>query len=157
MNEKAFHTEWIPLQSRFYRIAYYILEDEDEAKDAVQELYLKLWNLRGSLELVKSPAAYGSLLIRNLCIDRLRRRRSTLPLEEDVAAKDPPETELLRKEELRQVLTGMEALPEKQKKLLTLRVMQGLSYARISKMTGLSPLNIRVQVSLARKKLKTLL
>ena len=45
-------------------------------------------------------------------------------------------------------------LPESQQKLLTLRVIQGLSYEEISKITGLSPLNIRVQVSLARKKLK---
>ena len=45
-------------------------------------------------------------------------------------------------------------LPESQRKLLILRVIQGLSYEEISKITGLSPLNIRVQVSLARKKLK---
>ena len=51
-------------------------------------------------------------------------------------------------------MKDMAALPENQRKLLTMRVLEGLSYQEISQKTGLSPLNIRVQVSLARKKLK---
>jgi len=35
-----------------------------------------------------------------------------------------------------------------------MRVLDGMSYRQISEKTGLSPINIRVQVSLARKKLK---
>ena len=48
----------------------------------------------------------------------------------------------------------METLPESQRKLLGLHVLQGMSYEEIAAETGLSPLNVRVQVSLARKKLK---
>ena len=48
----------------------------------------------------------------------------------------------------------IEDLPPTQKKLLQLRFFKGLSYEEIAQKTGLSPLNIRVQVSLARKKLK---
>ena len=66
MTEQAFHNVWMPLQTRFYRIAYYIMENEADAKDAVQELYLKLWNLRDHLEMVQNPSAYGTLLLKNL-------------------------------------------------------------------------------------------
>lgn len=155
MTSGEFHNTWLPLQGRFYRVAFYILENEADAKDAVQELYLKLWNLRDHLELIREPAAYGSLMMRNLCLDRIRRLRPSEELREEMAAsKAPPDEQLEKREELREVLSRLDGLPESQRKLLTLRVIQGLSYEEISKITGLSPLNIRVQVSLARKKLK---
>ncbi len=94
MTSAAFHSIWLPLQGRFYRIAFYILENEADAKDAVQELYLKLWNIRDQLDIIRNPAAYGSLLIRNLCIDRIRKARPAEPLRDDLASKDPPDEEL---------------------------------------------------------------
>ena len=154
MTRQAFQDIWIPLQGRFYRIAFYILENEADARDAVQDLYLKLWSLRDSLDIVKEPAAYGSMLMRNLCIDRIRRRKPSAPLTEVTLEKAPPDEELERKESLSMVSEAMAKLPPGQQKLLRLRVLQGLSYEEISKKTGLSSLNIRVQVSQARKKLK---
>ena len=154
MTERAFHTVWLPLQGRFYRVAFYLLEDEADAKDAVQELYLKLWTLRDHLELIREPAAYGSLLMKNLCIDRIRKRKPREALREDQADDPPPDRQLELREELKNVLEKMDALPPNQRKLLGMRVLQGLSYDQISQQTGLSPLNIRVQISLARKKIK---
>ena len=154
MTERAFHTVWLPLQGRFYRIAYYILESEADAKDAVQELYLKLWNLRDHLEMVQNPSAYGTMLMKNLCIDRIRRTRPSEPPDETVALEPPADEALETREELQQVRKAIGRLPETQRKLLTLRVMEGLSYEEIAHKTGLNPLNIRVQVSLARKRIK---
>ena len=154
MTESAFHTVWIPLQGRFYRIAYYILENEADARDAVQELYLKLWNLRDHLELVHNPSAYGTLLLKNLCIDRIRRARPTEPPDEAAALEPPADEALETREQLQQVRQAIGRLPQTQRKLLTLRVIEGLSYEEIARQTGLSPLNIRVQVSLARKRIK---
>lgn len=154
MTKSAFHTVWIPLQGRFYRIAYYILENEADAKDAVQELYLKLWNLRDHLEMVHNPSAYGTLLLKNLCIDRIRRARPTQPPDEAAALGPPADEALENREELQQVRKAIDGLPPTQRKLLALRVFQGLTYEEIARKTGLSPLNIRVQVSLARKRIK---
>ena len=39
MTDARFHTVWIPLQERFYRVAYYLLEDRADALDVVQDLY----------------------------------------------------------------------------------------------------------------------
>ena len=154
MTEAAFHTVWIPLQDQFYRVAFYLLEDRSEAMDAVQDLYVKLWNRRDSLDLIRNPQAYGSFLLRNLCIDRIRRKRPQEPLEDTLAEKAPPDEDLILKESLSTVTDAIGRLPEKQKELLTLHVLQGRSYEEIARETGLTPLNIRVQVSLARKKLK---
>lgn len=154
MTDAGFHTIWIPLQERFYRVAFYLLEDRAEALDAVQDLYVKLWKMRDSLDLVRNPAAYGALLVRNLCIDRIRRARPSEPLEDDLPGKPPPDEALILRETLGTLLRAMEALPESQRKLLKMHLLQGYSYEEIAAATGLSPLNIRVQVSLARKKLK---
>ncbi len=155
MTEASFHTIWIPLQERFYRVAFYILEDVDNAEDAVQDLYLKLWNLRDSLDLVKEPAAYGSMLMKHLCIDRIRRLKPSAPLSEAIPEeKAAPDEEITSRESLLIVSEAIAELPPGQRKLLKMRVLDGLSYEEISRKTGLSGLNIRVQVSQARKKVK---
>jgi len=154
MSDARFHTVWIPLQERFYRIAFYLLEDRADALDAVQDLYVKLWKMRDSLDLVRNPAAYGALLLRNLCIDRIRRLRPSEPLAEDLPGAPPPDETLENRESLGTLFQAMERLPDSQRNLLKMHLLQGLSYDEIAAETGLSPLNIRVQVSLARKKLK---
>ncbi len=154
MTDARFHTVWIPLQERFYRVAYFLLEDRADALDAVQDLYVKLWKMRDTLDLVRNPGAYGALLVRNLCIDRIRRLTPARPLSDDLVGKAPPDEELAAKETLGVVMQAMERLPDSQRKLVKLHLLRGLSYDEIAAETGLSPLNIRVQVSLARKKLK---
>ena len=145
---------WIPLQDRFYRVAFYILEDRADALDAVQDLYLKLWKMRESLDLVRNPGAYGALLMRNLCIDRIRRLAPAGELPDDLPGQEPPDEALEAQETLGILMQAMERLPDSQRNLAKLHLLQGLSYDEIAAQTGLSPLNIRVQVSLARKKLK---
>lgn len=156
MTDSEFHTVWLPLQERFYRVAFYILENEADARDAVQDLYLKLWNLKDHLELIRQPSAYGALLMRNLCIDRIRRRQADVPMEDVPAEKAPPDEELMLRESVAGLYEAIRQLPPGQRKLLTLRFLRGLSYEEMEKETGLNGLNIRVQVSLARKKLKQL-
>ena len=154
MTDATFHTVWIPLQERFYRVAYYLLEDRADALDAVQDLYVKLWNRRDSLDLIQNPGAYGALLVRNLCIDRIRRLIPAEALPDDLPGREPPDEQLAAKETLGAVMQAIERLPDSQRNLMKLHLLQGLSYEEIAAETGLSPLNIRVQVSLARKKLK---
>ena len=154
MTDARFHTVWIPLQERFYRVAYYLLEDRADALDAVQDLYVKLWKMRDSLDLVRNPGAYGALLVRNLCIDRIRRLTPAEELPDDLPGREPPDGALEAKETLGILMQALERLPDSQRNLVKLHLLQGLSYEEIAAQTGLSPLNIRVQVSLARKKLK---
>ena len=65
---------WLPLSDRFYRVAYHILESQEDAEDAVQELYLKLIKIPDKLSNIQDPAAYGITMLRNICIDIIRRR-----------------------------------------------------------------------------------
>ena len=148
---------WLPLAERFYRVAYHLLESRDDAEDAVQELYLKIFSITGKLIFVRDPAAYGITLLRNICIDRIRRRESrrTEQLDGFIAADaSGPEKRMIGKDILEKVIREMDLLPEKQGMVLRMRALEGLEYEEIARRTGLSQVNIRVLISMARKTLK---
>ena len=156
MTQKQFHSEYLPLAADLYRVAFYILESRAEAEDAVQDTYLKLWELREGLDQVRSPKAYSMTLLRNICLDRLRRAQKMDADGQAVqfAAAMPPDEKLDAKSRLGRILEAIDALPEGQRKVLLMHTVEGLSYEEISRITGMNNLSLRVLLSRARKKLK---
>ena len=157
MTESAFNRDYLPLAPTLYRIAFYILEDQSEAEDAVQELYLKLWESGGALDHISNPKAYCIRVLRNLCLDRMRRARhlefpQQMPDEDFVPA---PDERIDSRARLDKVLEAVKALPERQRKVLVLRTVDGLSYEEIAAQTGINYLTCRVLLSQARSKLKS--
>lgn len=150
----------MPLWQSLYKVAYYVLESEDDAMDAVQDLYVRLWDSRDSLDAVSNPKAYCITLIRNLCIDKIRKsvRRPTVGLIPETA---PDESDVFRtitdRETLARLAKAVEKLPEGQRNVLKMRTIDELSYEEISAKTGMNQLTLRVLLSQARKKLKGLL
>ena len=148
---------WLPLSNRFYRVAYHILESQEDAEDAVQELYLKLIKTPDKFSNIQDPAAYGITILRNICIDIIRRRdkrRSEELHEYMIADVDSPDKAATEKDKLRMLIHEIDRLPQKQSKVLKMRAIEGLEYNEISQRTGLSQVNIRVLISIARKTLK---
>ena len=153
-----FSNIWIPLADRFYRVAYYLLESEEDAEDALQELYLKLWAARSGLSAVQNPSAYGISMLKNICIDRIRKRmvRKAEPLDKVPHPEDAlTESRTDIKDTLRYLLQEMEKLPDKQRVVLRMRAVEGLEYEDIARRTGLSEVYIRVLVTMARKTLRS--
>jgi RNA polymerase sigma-70 factor (ECF subfamily) len=148
---------WLPLSNRFYRVAYHILESQQDAEDAVQELYLKLIKTPDKFSNIQDPAAYGITILRNICIDIIRRRdkrRSEELHEYMIADVDSPDKAAAEKDKLRILIHEIDRLPQKQSTVLKMRAIDGLEYDEISQRTGLSQVNVRVLISIARKTLK---
>ena len=159
MTNARFQNEWLSLSGDFYRVAYYILEDEAEAEDAVQELFLKLWSGRDTLDGIRNPKGYGLRVLRNLCLDRIRRSRK---METPEALPEPEwpgrqDEAVDQKERLAKVLAAVKSLPDRQREVLTLRTLDGLSYEEIAERTGMNQLTLRVLLSQARRKLKNVI
>lgn len=153
-----FSNIWLPHAERFYKVAFYLLESESDAEDAVQELYLKLWKIHDSLGNVKNPVAYGISVMKNICIDRIRKRtiRQAEPLEKAPPLEDaPPERRSELKDTLAYLLKEMEKLPQRQRDVLKMRAIEGLEYKEISQRTGLSQVHVRVLIAQARKTLRS--
>ena len=156
MTEKTFHRDYLSLAETLYRVAYYLLESEADAEDAVQELYLKLWDTRSRLDEVQSPKAYCIRMLKNLCLNRIRQSQKlsftdTLP-EPGTAA--PQDDVLDARHRLDNVLAGIKSLPDRQREILLLRSVEGLSYDEIAQRTGMNSPTLRVLLARARKTLK---
>lgn len=158
MTSREYTDIYLPLSERLYRIAYYILESEDDAKDVVQDLFIKLWNSRDTLDSVHNPQAYCITLLRNMAIDRIRKRNIyDGPPPETVCGNDDVHRDIENREKLKMLKDAIGKLPESQRRLLHMKVFDGLSYDEISRETGMNNLTLRVLLSQARRKLKNLL
>ena len=162
MKHEQFKRIWIPLSSSFYNVALHFLEDEADAEDAVQDLYVRLWNSKDDLEKVLNPKAYGLTLIRNICIDRIRQKniRRSEELTEDRTGHitSPPEDiKASDRESARRLLKAMQMLPQQQRTVMFCRFFKDMDIKDIARQTGLSNVNVRVMITRARSTLKKLL
>lgn len=113
MTAEEFIRVYLPLGKGLYRVAFRLLGSQEEAEDAVQDLYLKVWAHREELDRVNNPQAWTLILLRNLCIDRLRARPGQRAVSdpESVPAEEAPE----RNARLEQVLKAGKYEPLLQK------------------------------------------
>ena len=147
----------MPLQNMLYLEAYKVLGDAFEAEDAVQNMYVRLWEQKEELGHIVSPEAYCRTMLKHICIDRWRRMRARAEdvelIEEIVDANAPPDAE---REETAEFLEHfLTTLPEMQRRVMRMQ-MQGSSPEEIAKATGLTEGNIKVIVSRIRKRFKEL-
>ena len=155
MTEKDFNTLYLPLAGTLYRIAFYILEDRAAAEDAVQETLLKLWDTRDKLDSILTPKAYCITIVKNICLDRIRKAsRLEFPAVLPESETPPMQDDIDNKERLAMVMEAVKSLPDRQRQVLLLRTVEGLSYEEISARTGLGALSLRVILSRARSTLK---
>ena len=154
MTHAEFKKRFIPLHQRLYREAYRMLCDQFEAEDAVQNLYLRLWEQREQLENLIAPEAYCIRMLRNICIDRWRvvRLRDEETLDDEIAVGNaPPDIE--QKETSEFIEHFLAGLPEMQRRVMMMQ-MKGVGFDEIAKLTGLSEVNVRVTISRIRKRFK---
>lgn len=159
MTHEQFKRIWIPLNSSFYIVAFHFLESEDEAKDAVQDLYVRLWNSKDSLDSILNPRAYGLTLIRNICIDRLRQLQShrNEEMTQETTATAESDSLTIGREEVRRLNQALDRLPRQYSEIMRYRFFKDMEINDISRITGLSQVNVRVIISRARQTLKKLL
>lgn len=156
MTPERFTQDYLPLKDDLYKVAFYILESGVDAEDAVQDLYLKLWDAGDALDTIRAPKAYCISLLRNICIDRLRRykpeREEKIPQQ---AADDSLQDERMsERQKIEAAIKQMSSLSDSERIVLKLKVFDDLSYEEIQKLTGLSQLSMRVHLSNARRKIR---
>lgn len=161
MTAATFKSTFLPLSASMYRTAYSLLGNPQDAEDAVQEAFIRLWQKRDRVPVDEDLAAYCQQLVRNLCIDSLRRGRlaETDVMAENVRVADGQlaSAKVENEEAVAQVEQAIQALPENQQRVVELRVMHDRSLSEIEQETGFSAVNVRVLLSRGRKKLQQLL
>ena len=156
MSTEEFTELYLPLRGALYRVAFFILESEDDAMDAVQDLYLKLLSSPDALETVRNPKAYCITLMRNICLDRVRKasRRHETEVMEVVSDESPADERMSVRQRIKDICQKLSSLPERERTVLRMKVFEDLSYDEIQKRTGIGYLSLRVLLSNARRKLR---
>ena len=127
-------------------VAERLLGDKRYAEDAAQDALMKLWPMHADLRL--PVAALAKAVVRNICVDRLRRRKPTVKVE-DVALAVPAAAEP-RDDPFARIMHVVDTLPAAQQVTVRLRHIDGLDTAEIAKLTGASEAAVRKQLSRAR-------
>jgi len=147
----------MPFKDKVFRVAKRLLVSTEEAEDATQELFFKLWKNKEKLQNYKSVEAFAMTMTKNYCFDRLKSKQaSNLTLiHSNYKEKDTP---LDRRVELNDSVSLVhqliENLPEQQKLIIQLRDIEQYEFDEIAKMMDLKPTAIRVSLSRARKTIR---
>lgn len=153
MKQKEFLNTILPCKNTLYRLAKRLLVSSDEAEDAVQEVFLKLWKGRDKIDNYRSPEAFAITITKNYCLDRLKSKQaSNLKIvHNNYKNSENIERTIEGNEGVELVTKIMETLPEKQKMIMQLRDIEQFEFAEISQMLEINETAIRVALSRARK------
>jgi len=159
MNSDEFKKMVLPHGKKLFHFALLLLKDEYSAQDAVQEVYIKLWNMRKELVKINNIEAFAIKITRNWCLDRIKLKKPVF-IEDYSAGFDQqkdvhePDKMLERDEKIRNLYSILEILPEQQRILIKLRDIDGYEFDEIAEITDLNEVTIRVNLSRARKKIR---
>jgi len=148
-----------PIRDKLFRFAQRMLKDPAGAKDVVQDVCIKLWQQRNRLDEIDNLEAWSMRLVRNRCLDLLRSPSSRMGgLDEKPEESDPhpspgdltEQTDMMR--HLRQL---MQKLPQKQRLVMHLRDLEGLSYQEIADTLDMTMAQVKVNIFRARTRIRT--
>ena len=157
MKQTEFLNTVMPFKDKVYRLAKRLLVSSEEAEDATQELFMKLWNRRDKLSSYKSVEAFAMTMTKNYCFDRLKSKQaSNLSLVHSNYKENG--TSLDRKTELNDSVSIVHQLiaklPEQQRMIIQLRDVEDYEYEEIGKVLDIKPTAVRVALSRARKTIR---
>lgn len=153
MNKNEFEHLINQHKDKLFRFALSILKNNEDAKDAVQEVVLKLWKYKSSLDKTRNTESFCLKAIKNQCLDVIRKQKQQTNYQNNRSGDSFVEPifenidliEILKKE--------LNNLPPQQRIAIELKDFQGYDYEEISEMLDQSINSIRANVSRGRKKL----
>ena len=159
MSEQHLTSVFIDLRRKFLRLAQRFLPSEDDANDALQEAFCRLWPTAERLQNRSEAEAMAVTTIRNLCIDSLRKSQQHEVVELDVgrnAVLEESDQERLEREERHRIIEEIveQHLSEQQKEVFRLREYEELSFDEIAIRLNMQPASVRVTLSRVRKQIR---
>lgn len=134
---------------RLRNYAFRFLGDGAVADDIVQECFIRLYEKRFSLEEV-SPGALLYVMVRNSCLNYLRRRLHTEPgLPVQIPADLTPEDHLLYEDLRNEIKKAMRKLPPRCREVFYMSRFEGLSTREIADRIGSSCQNVEKHIARA--------
>ena len=133
-----------------------MLGDDGLAEDVAQEAFARVYLARQQYQASYTFRTWLMTMVRNLCIDQLRRLRRT-PMPTDVLPELPvpsPESEYLALERRMRLWNDLRALSEEDQALLTGFALEQLSYRDLARRHGLTTAQVKLRLHRLRKRLR---
>lgn len=153
----------LPHVDAAYNLARWLMRNDHEAEDMVQEAYLRAFKSFDGFY-GANGRAWLLTIVRNVCYTCLRKNRTgelTTAFEEDLhpieSAAPDPQALLLQSEDRQLLRHALEQLPADSREVLILRELEGFSYKEIAEIAGIPPGTVMSRLARARKRLKHLL
>lgn len=155
----------LPHLDAAYNLARWLMRNEQDAEDAVQEAYLRAFRFFDTLE-SRDARPWLLAIVRNACRSLFQKspsREDTMEFDDQihgVSTEEGPEQRYLREADIGQVRSCIEQLPGDYREVLILREIEGLSYKEIAAavaapvgtvMSRLSRARVRLQDCLAMR------
>lgn len=158
-------------ERQVYSLAYRMFNNNEDAKDVSQEVFIKIYRNIGKYQGSSSFKTWVYTICYNTCIDELRKRKKVKlesmdkmiegeenEFERQFVSDEPtPEEKLITKENMSAVERAINKLNDEHKAIITLRDIKGLSYGEIVEITQLSQGTVKSRISRARKSLRELI
>jgi RNA polymerase sigma-70 factor (ECF subfamily) len=156
----SFEAMMLPHLDAAHNLAKWLLRNEQDAQDVVQEAFLRAFKSFGGFH-GSNGRAWLLTIVRNTSYTLLKKNGVadlTTPFDEEIHASDhesvSPATILERSEDADLVRKAMDKLPVEFREILVLRHLEGLSYNEIAEIAQLAPGTVMSRLARARGKLK---
>lgn len=159
-DRKAFAQLILEFQERIFRLAFRLLCHEEEARDMVQDVFVKVWLSLDKYDSTYRFSTWTYTITCNMCYDRLRSLQRSpfnyvlVSIDEkthEIAAEDNVEEELTNRELRAMILRFTDTLSPKQKVVFTLRDIEELDVSEVMQITGMTAVEIKQNLYHARK------
>jgi RNA polymerase sigma-70 factor, ECF subfamily len=167
-DELAFERIMLATEQRVVSIAWRMLGNREDACDATQDVYLRVFKYLARFRAGEDFRAWLYRITINVCHDFARKQRMTgltqlseIDFGQDGAAVETahpgtdPEGLALQEQQLALIRHALQSLPPKERAALVLRDLEGFSTEEVAQALGSRPVTVRSQVSSARIKIKT--
>lgn len=149
-------TAFTALREQMLSLAERITGNHDDAADAVQDAFVKLWQQRGRFESTSHAQGAGMMTVRTTSIDMARRnsRQADVPVEQaaDTIDEVTDNDRSLAYQQVRRIID--KDLSDNQRKIIDLRELQGMEFEDIANQMNMTAANVRVELSRARRRVR---
>lgn len=156
-NRQAYAQMVDTYQVRLYNYALYILQNEEEAEEVVQDVFLKAFNSLASFRMESKLSTWLLTVTRNTCLTYLRKKKLDvldLELHHSLAFNEDSIAHLTNEQDVKRVLTfALRALTEDEKEIVTLYYYNEQSIKEICDITGKTAANTKIILHRSRKKM----
>ena len=143
-----------------YNLARWLMRNEDEAADAVQEACLRALRFIGGFR-GGDGRVWLLAIVRNTCYSRLKRgriRENETEFDDEIHSLEietaNPETLLERSRDNEAIRQALEELPEELREIVVMRELDGMAYKEIAEIAGVPIGTVMSRLARARKRLQ---